>query len=467
MSLSAIKPVAVSGVSAVLWYLRFARDQLGAITIGHEKYGPFIELPHPRFFGHPRDSFLVAVGATFNREVLDHPAVWGGANFVPDGPKNSAARRLSRSLYRLSGREHQHYRRLLTRPLGRTSVEAMGADMLRMAEAEVNAWPAGEIIDLWAYVQKLVQTLVIGLLFGDDRQNAESVIDLVDCRANWSIGSAFCPTNVPGTSYYRMLRQSEALESRIIDWIRWKRRHPSNGDLLSILANSPDEDGKPATESSIVGHIPFLFGAGYLTNQSALIWTLILVSQHPQIASDLLDELKIGGGGSAPTFEQLGRLPLLNAVVKESMRILPPVPHQARVARCETMLAGYRIPQRTRVILSSLLTNRDAAIYSEPDRFKPTRWETIDPSPYEYLVFSAGPRNCLGYWFALSIIKVTLAAVFTRYRISLLPNARIDYKARITLSPRRGVQAVLHRQDGAFTAAPFCGNIRNLLRFPA
>jgi cytochrome P450 len=196
------------------------------------------------------------------------------------------------------------------------------------------------------------------------------------------------------------------------------------------------------------------------------MWTLILLEQHPQVARALCEELRDSRAGAPLTFEQIVQLPLLDNVVKESMRILPPVPQQFRVAQHDTTLAGHPMPQMTRVALSALITNRDPDLYPEPDRFKPERWEKIEPSSYEYLVFSAGPRGCPGYWFGLCAIKAAIAAIFSRYRIALVPASRIDYKVRVALSPRHRVAAILHRQDGAFAAAPIRGGIRDLVEFP-
>jgi cytochrome P450 len=261
-----------------------------------------------------------------------------------------------------------------------------------------------------------------------------------------------------------MLHVGEQLEQRIVEWADCKRGHLNGRDLLSIVVNSPDEHGNPPSHDRIVGQTPTLFGAAYETCQNALIWTLILLEQHPRVARELYDELQ--GEGAALTFDRLVQLPLLDGVVKESMRILPPVPQQFRVAQCDTTLAGHAMPKTTRVALSAFITNRDPDLYPEPARFKPSRWQSIDPSPYEYLVFSAGPRGCPGYWFGLCAIKTALAAIFSRYRIALAPEAHIDYKVRVALSPRNRIAAVLHRQDGGFAAAPIRGGIRDLVELP-
>ena len=191
-----------------------------------------------------------------------------------------------------------------------------------------------------------------------------------------------------------------------------------------------------------------------------------MLDQHPRIAADLLDELQGRFAGAAPSLKRVGDLPLLDAVIKESMRLLPPGPVQLRTAQQDTTLAGYPMPRRSAVVLSPFLTNRNRDLFPDPDQFKPDRWSSIAPSGFEYFLFSGGVRACPGVWFANAALKISIATILTRVRLSIEPGARIDYRASVTLSPRREIPVTLHRQDGAFVAAPISGSVRNLVQLP-
>src|SRR5262249_11091717 len=156
----------------------------------------------------------------------------------------------------------------------------------------------------------------------------------------------------------------------------------------------------------------------------------------------------------------------LDAVVKEALRILPPVPFQMRVAQIDAAIAGHPVPARTRVILNTFLTCRMRDLYPEADVFKPERWSTITPSAFEWPVFSAGPHSCPGYLFGLTGVKIAIAAILTRYRIEVPAGTRVDYQVQPTMRPLQQVPIALHRQDGAFAAAPIGGKIRELVRLP-
>lgn len=462
--------VRLSGVQAWRWGLRLLRDVLLAARQCHDEFGPLVAISDALPFFRPRLVVLgvplvLTVGAGFAREIFEDPATWRPVSLMPGGPRNSAARRLKGGLMRMTGPTHAHYRKLLAAPLRRAAVDATGDEMARLAEQEIASWPVGATIDLWEYSRRALRNLAIGLLFGGDRQSGYPIADMIAqvTERKWAPGCAI-PVNLPFTPFRRMLRESEALESRILAWGETKRGRAAERDLAAIIVNSPDVDGNPPTSATIVGQIPSLYAGATEAGQSTLFWTLILLAQHPRIAQELLDELHQQLNGNPLTMLTIAGLPRLDAVVKESMRLFTPVPLQMRIAQREATLAGQPLPKETRLVLSSFLTNRMPDLYPEPDRFIPQRWSTIDPSPFEFLAFSAGPRICPGYWFGLNAIKVALAAILMRYGIVFEPNTRIDYAVQPTLRPRGRVPVKLRPQDGGLAAVSIRGNIHHLLQ---
>jgi cytochrome P450 len=135
----------------------------------------------------------------------------------------------------------------------------------------------------------------------------------------------------------------------------------------------------------------------------------------------------------------LDRLPLLDRVVKESMRVLPTVVYNSRTATAACQLQGYDLPAGTVVFYSNYLTHRDPQIYREPRRFLPARWESINPRPHEYMPFNAGTHTCIGISYAIQAIKVFTAVVLSRLRLECVENAAIDRRVALTLGPRRGM----------------------------
>jgi cytochrome P450 len=467
-------PVRVTGLTAWRWALRFGLDPLMATRRAFAAFGPFVVLAEALpFVRRPRAPMLnvplvLTAGAAFNRELLSDPETWRGVSLLPGGPRNSAARRLSQGLTRTTGHQHAHYRKLVAPPLRRTSVNALAEKMARLAEVEVASWPAGKTIDIWEFPRRLMRGFAVELLFGGNSEDGYFIADAVSrlMEGKWGAGAFAFRINLPITSYGRMVRDSELLEQRVLEWARTKRGQVDDRDLASIIINSPDTDGNPPSDATIVGQIPSLFAAAFEAGQSVLTWTLLLLAQHPHVAAQLLEELRSKMGGTLPALSEAGDLAYLDAVVRESMRILPPVPFQIRVAQCDTKIFGYHLPRGARVILNTFLTNRMPHPYPDGDVFRPERWFTIAPSAFEFPVFSGGPHGCPGYWFGSTAVKVALAAILTRYRLVLAPNARIDYRVQPTMRPLQRVHALLYPQDGAFTATPVSGRIGDLVKLP-
>jgi cytochrome P450 len=278
------------------------------------------------------------------------------------------------------------------------------------------------------------------------------------------------PYDLPGLPYRTFLDAVARYDAAMRALIARKRAGGGdNRDVLAMLLQSRDEEsGASLSEEEVVGHVGALFAAGHETTANTLTWTLFLLSQHPHICAELLDELEQVLGGAAPSVEQLEQLPLLDRVLKESMRIIPVVPAVFRRSAEDVELGGYLVPAHTEIFTSTYATHHLPEIYAEPERFLPGRWETITPSPFEYSPFSVGPRMCIGATFALFEMKIVLAMLLQRFRLELPAGARVDRFGFITLSPRGGLTMLAHRQDRQFSrgVGGTQGNVREMVILP-
>lgn len=245
--------------------------------------------------------------------------------------------------------------------------------------------------------------------------------------------------------------------------IAQKRSQPNATDVLATLVQVHDEDGTKLSDEELIGHTFTLFVAGHETTSNALTWTIFLLSQHPHILADLLDELDGTLHGNPPTIEKINQLPLLEGVIKESLRLLPPASIGIRIATAPCNLGGFALPKGSTVFYSQFVTHRMPELYAEPNRFKPERWATLKRSPYEYLPFSAGPHMCIGWAFAMQELKVVLAMVLQRYRFSVLPNAKIG--PNLNMRPIHGMPMRIFPQDRQFQRVPVRGSIHQLIDF--
>jgi cytochrome P450 len=233
--------------------------------------------------------------------------------------------------------------------------------------------------------------------------------------------------------------------------------------VLSGLLQARDELGS-LTDAEVIGQATLLFGAAHLTTANTLTWTLFLLAQHPQLAVELVEEIDRVLYGRQPTIDQLERLPLLDRVIKESMRILPASAYSHRVCAEPMDLGPLPVAKGNIVIFTQVITHHMPELFPEPEHFRPQRWRTIAPTPYAYFPFAAGPRMCIGAGLALMTLKTTLATLLQRHRFSVVPGAAIDAKVSFTmLNPTSGMPMLVLPRTSPFTRVPVSGSIHDLV----
>jgi cytochrome P450 len=310
-------------------------------------------------------------------------------------------------------------------------------------------------------------------LFGIDldesnRPLANMVVGFI--RGATSMKTVAAPLPIPGLPYWSFLRDCRRLEERLRALVAERRaRAAERHDLLSILMSLDNDAGGKLPDDVLVGLGNELFIAGHETTARTLGWTLLLLERHPRVLAELLAELS-PLHGEAPSLEQLDSLPILDAVVKESMRLLSATPFLFfRRNQTSVELGGYELPPGASIVLSPLITHHLPEIFSDPDSFKPERWREAKPGPYEYLPFGAGPRTCLGAPFASVSLRVMLAMIVQRFRIRVTAGVDISYQARgIILAAKHGIPVRLEKQDGKIILpAPIRGNLGDFVTLPS
>ncbi len=283
----------------------------------------------------------------------------------------------------------------------------------------------------------------------------------------FSIGVWVYPLPVPGTPYQGMLRQTERIKKALLAMIARRRADPgTRSDVLSLLMEARDNEGRGMTNAELVGQAAILFIASFETTTSALTWSLFLLAQHPTVMHDLMDEIESVLGDAPPRADQLPQLPFLQCVIKESLRILPPVPYTVRVAQQPLKVGPFDVPQETRVVASHYLTHHLPDLYPEPERFRSERWRDINPTQYEYLPFNAGPRICIGAAFATQVLKISLAMILQRFRFTVVPGTRINRIVAISMNPRHGLPMIIAKKDRNYSVSEVRGQIRKMVNFP-
>jgi cytochrome P450 len=217
------------------------------------------------------------------------------------------------------------------------------------------------------------------------------------------------------------------------------------GDLLDLLLAARDEDsgaGLPARQ--VRDEIVTLLLAGHETSATALGWTFHLLSQHPDIEAQLVDELTRELDGRPARAADLARLPMLKQVVQESMRLYPPVWGISRAVTDDVEFGGWRIPAGAYLAILPYALHRHPAYWEDPTRFDPARFSpqrSQGRHSYCYLPFAAGPRACIGAGMAMLEIQLVLARLLQQFRVRMEPGHPVVPRASVTYRPRFGLRA--------------------------
>lgn len=442
----------------------FARDSVGTLQELHAQYGSIARM------GNGKMSATFTFHPDYTRQILSNPDLFYSYS-LEDIPfpfsDIEALRSLTTAIAMLNGEQHKRLRRLMAPAFHNRVLHVYVEQITALVDKFFGHWKPGEVRDIYKemdlFTVILAMEIFVGMGANKEGQKFAGLFELV-LNLLFSPATFLFPYDLPGFPYHRLKILGRELEWKIKNLIERRRAKGLDGtDTLSLFLQAHDEDGTMMSDDEIVGQTVAVFRGGSKTSASALTWTLFLLAQHPGVYADLTDELAATLRGASPTFEQLGGLPLLDGVVKESLRLIPPVVWGVRYNTEPFELGGYHFEKNSSLIYSSHITHRMPEFYEDPYKFNPYRWEKIKPSPYEYFPFNAGPRRCLGAEFATMELKITLAVLLQRYRFSLISGQRIDRVGLTGSIPKRGIKMKLEKPGERFVKVPVSGNVHGLV----
>jgi cytochrome P450 len=215
--------------------------------------------------------------------------------------------------------------------------------------------------------------------------------------------------------------------------------HPAQDSLLAELRAACDERGA-MTREQLKDEVINLILAGHETTALALTWAFYLIALHPHIDAAILAEIAHVTGGGPPSSADTVKLELCQRVVKETMRLYPPIYAFPRQVEQRVKVAGYWLPEDAEIWIWSYFMQRDARWFSLPERFNPDRFlpgGEAQAVPRAYIPFGSGMRACIGRNFALAETVLVLASVLQRFRVELVSARPTRARAKITLCPAR------------------------------
>ena len=359
------------------------------------------------------------------------------------------------SMILLGGEKHQRQRKLLMPPFHGDRLRTYGELIHNVTKGVISQWQVGKPFAVRSSMQEISLQVILNAVFGIHEGERFEQLKKVLTTLLDSVGSPVSSLLLFFTSlqkdwgawspWGRFLRLKQQIDSLLIDEIKERRQQadPNRDDILSLLLDARDEEGEAMTDEELRDELITLLFAGHETTASALSWALYWIDSLPEVKEKLLNELKNLPGDSK--ISDIARLPYLNAVCSETLRIYPiaitPFP---RVVKVPMEIMGYQLEPGTLLLVSTYLTHQREDIYPEPKKFKPERFLERQFSPYEYLPFGGSNRRCIGAAFALFEMKLALATILTSCELKLVNTRPIKPTRRgLTVAPPANMQIVV------------------------
>jgi cytochrome P450 len=420
--------------------LQVRADPLGVLSRMAHEYGDivrFIVAGQERILlNHPDliEQILVVQHAKFHKSELT---------------RRVTGRLLGQGLLISEGDFWRRQRRLAQPAFHRSRINEYAAPMVECAEEQISSWRNGDVRDIAREMMHLTLIIAVRTLFGATLPSeAHDVGDALAFLMRYQLWRQRSPLRLPESwptpKNRRAMRELSFLNSLVYRIIEEKQTLDGDGnDLLSLLMGAMDEDGTQMTPQQLRDETMTLFLAGHETTALLLGWTWYLLGENPASEARLFDEIRGALGGRAPQVLDLMKLPYLQAVLNETLRLYPAAYITARTSIEPFSVGGYDFGRDTTVLLSQWVTQRDARFFEAPEEFRPERWINGlagKVSAGAYFPFGDGPRRCIGQGFALLEAALVVATIVQRFQFRLVPGHPVEPEPLVTLRFRHGLK---------------------------
>ena len=453
------RPPAPKG-SPLLGHLNdYRKDTLGFLEGIAQKHGDAVRLRVLDYefylLSHPR--------------LIEEVLVTKAKNFIKSKDYRNELSFLGNGLITSEGSFWLRQRRLAQPAFHRQRISAYGETMVNYAERLLTSWEDGAKRDIHEDMMGLTLEIAAKTLFHVDiADEAKDVGEAVEVfmnsdRTHVPLWQLLLPKSVPTPTSLRFKRANREMDRLVYGLIAERRRDYENGngdkgDLMSMLMRTQDADTlETMTDQQLRDELLSILMAGHETTANALSWTWMLLAQHPHVEAKLHAELDEVLGGRAPTLQDLPRLRYTEQIIKESMRVYPPVWGVGREALEDCDIGGYLVPKGMQISISQWLVHRDKRFFEDAKTFRPERWvEGFEKSlpKYAYFPFGGGPRLCIGNNFAMMEAVLLLATLAQGYSLGLTHPQEVTLQPTITLRPKRGIKVRLRARVPANVEVP-------------
>jgi cytochrome P450 len=427
---------------------QLTQDRIGFLQENQRKYGDVVH-----FTVGPRRIYQLNNPEYVQYVLVKHPEQFQKTPALKRAAKDS----IGQGLLTSDGDLHKRQRRLVQPAFHHNRISTYADTMVNYTSDMLNGWQNGQQIGILSEVMHLTMRIVGKTLFDTDvTDDADSIGAAISVGIEATADRISRPLQIMDklpTATNRKRRDAlKVIDETIKNFIAERQASGEDkGDLLSMLLMAVDEqDGGQMTQKQVKDEAMTLFVAGHETTANALAWTFYLLGQYPEVEQKLADEIRDVLDGRQPTLADLRKLPYLEMIVKESMRLYPPAWTTSREAQEDFEVGGYTIPKGSTLMMSMYVIHHDPRFWDQPEAFLPERFSAANEEnipKYAYFPFGGGPRVCIGNQFAMMEAQLVLATILQRYHLSLVPNQQIKLNPLVTLRPKPDIQMQISRRE--------------------
>ena len=353
------------------------------------------------------------------------------------------------SIFLLSGVRHRKERRILMPPFHGERMRSYGDAIRQIAERAASRWEVGKPVDIAEDALDLSLEVILRAVFGvtTDERVAEYKVLIEDLVNRFHPILAFAPFLRIGffgwSPWDRFLAARERFDVVLYEDIAARRASGARGvDILSLLLDATYEDGSQLSDELLRDELISLLIAGHETTQIVLTWAMYRLQRHDDIRDALVRELRDARGEES---DAVARLPLLNGVLSETLRLHPVLIDSPKELTTTVELEEVTLQPGDNYLVCMTSLHRNPDIYEHPNVFDPKRWADRTYKPFEYCPFGGGVRRCIGSELALYEMKTVLATWVGEHRFSSVDDPEDDLgtaRRNITVGPKRDLRLV-------------------------
>jgi len=341
------------------------------------------------------------------------------------------------SILVLDGPDHLRERRLLAAPFHGESMRALAPTVAELAQRELASW-SGRVVALERMRQLTLEIILRAVLGAREEAERERVRQAVE----QTLAVVRSPAQIlamvlirrdlgPRSPWGRFRVAVERGDAVLLDLIARRRAEPGGGSILSSLLGQRDGDGNPPSDQRVRDQLVALLVGGHDSTAAALAWAFERLARHPAVQARLRE--------GDPSY--------LDAVVREVLRVRPPLTIAPRRLLASARIGGWTLPASIQVAACLWLAMRREDLWAQAGAFRPERWleGPSPPDPLAWIPFGGGVRRCAGATFAEMEMREVLRAAAGLELRPTRPEGERARRSMLVVVPDRGAEVIVLR----------------------